>query len=280
MLSNPSNGLHARQQQRQHRRQNSTPIAYDGLKTPALPNRHPRQAAGHRRGLSLDTRHHPYSSSPTAKQDFTVSTNTNTTGLANTSQHHVLRETQQQRIQARPGTQQHPYGTLASSGSENYLISPHGTPQPQRFDPSCFDPSSVPFDPYGGELNAMMQKSQAAYGGNMAATKDFDLFNTDSALSTPTFMNFQESPSSQGWISEGETSSSRRSSSRRISNGIMDRVSKFESLGFDGLQRPITPPNQDSQGTFSWSPKRRGAGANVTNTAPRLLSSYTNGNPP
>ncbi|KAH6982882.1 hypothetical protein BKA56DRAFT_334375 [Ilyonectria sp. MPI-CAGE-AT-0026] len=248
MLSNPS-GLHARQ--RQHRRQNSTPTAFEGVKIPNLPTTTQRQAA-HRRGLSLDIRRPHNSSSSTARQNFMVSTNTNNTGLASSSQHHVLREAQQQRIQARPGTHQHPYANLAPSGSENYMISPHGTPQAQRFDPSCFDPNNIPYDPYSGDLNVMMGKGQAVYGENMSGGKDFDPFNNDSALSTPTFMNFQESPSAPGWASEGDTSSTRRTS-RRISNGIMDRVSKFETLG-DGLQRPTTPPNSNSQNYYPPTP--------------------------
>ncbi|KAF4438296.1 SWI5-transcription factor, partial [Fusarium albosuccineum] len=89
---------------------------------------------------------------------------------------------------------------------------------------------------------------------NMTGGKDFDLFNTDSALSTPTFINFPaESPSAQGWVSEGDTSSTRRNS-RRISNGILDRVSKFETLGAEGLQRPITPPNQNAHSqSLGWA---------------------------
>ncbi|KAF4961633.1 hypothetical protein FSARC_10123 [Fusarium sarcochroum] len=233
MLSNPT-GLHARQ--KQHRRQNSTPTAFEGVKVPNLPTTHQRQTA-HRRGLSLDIRRQQNSASPITRQKYM----------------HVLREAQQQRIQARPGTQ-NPYANLAPSGSENYLMSPHGTPQTQRFDPSCFDPNSLPFDAYTADLNVMMGKGQAGYGDNMSGGKEFDLFNTDSALSTPTFINFpSEGSSSQGWASEGDTSSTRRSS-RRISNGIMDRVHKFENLDTTGLQRPTTPPNQNqSQNTHSQS---------------------------
>ncbi|KAF4448348.1 SWI5-transcription factor, partial [Fusarium albosuccineum] len=142
MLSNPT-GLHARQ--KQHRRQNSTPTAFEGVKVPNLPNTTSQQRAAHRRGLSLDIRRQHNSASPTTRQNY---------------MHHVLREAQQQRIQARPGTQQHPYANLALSGAENYLISPHGTPQTQRFDPSCFDPNSLSFDSYTTELNVMMSKGQ------------------------------------------------------------------------------------------------------------------------
>ncbi|KAI3588349.1 hypothetical protein IWW34DRAFT_714478 [Fusarium oxysporum f. sp. albedinis] len=240
MLSNPT-GLHARQ--KQHRRQNSTPSAFEGAKIPNLPTTQ-RQTA-HRRGLSLDVRRQQNQNinSAATRQNYMVSTNTNNTGLANISTQQVLREAQQQRIQARPGTQ-NPYANLAPSGSENYLMSPHGTPQTQRFDPSCFDPNSLPFDPYTTDLNVMMGKGQqAAYGDNMSGGKEFDIFNNDSALSTPTFINFpSEGSSAQGWSSEGDTSSTRRAS-RRISGGILDRVNKFETL--DSTTRPATPPNQN-----------------------------------
>lgn len=96
----------------------------------------------------------------------------------------------------------------------------------------------------------MMIKGQAGYGDDMSGGKDFDIFNNDSALSTPTFINFPDGPrAAQGWVSEGDTCSTRRTS-RRISNGIMGRVSKFENLVVDGLQRPITPPNQNPQSQY------------------------------
>lgn len=136
---------------------------------------------------------------------------------------------------------------MSAGDSENYLMSPHGTPQHQRYSTSCFDGPSVSFDPYNGTMNMMPGgKDQAAFAGAMMADKDFELFAADSPLSTPTFMTFNESPStSQSWRSEGEGTHSRRSS-RRISNGIMDRVSKFESLGVDQNQRPSTPPHQNA----------------------------------
>ncbi|KFA48077.1 hypothetical protein S40293_02663 [Stachybotrys chartarum IBT 40293] len=255
MLSNnPTSNLHARQ--RQHRRQNSTPSGFEGVKMPTLPQ-HRQAAGGHRRGLSLDTRRRQPT---TTRQDMTVSMNTNNIGLSASSQHPMLREAQQQRTKARPGhahshSHSHSFSSLAplaplpDSDHDAYLMSPHGTPQSQRFDTACFDPSSVPFDPYGS-FNMMMQKNQqAGFAGDMSE----DLFNNGSALSTPTFMNFQESPSTQGWTSEGDTTSTRRSS-RRISNGIMDRVNKFETLGLEDLQRPITPPNQNAASYFPPTP--------------------------
>ncbi|KAK1976496.1 hypothetical protein LZ30DRAFT_304574 [Colletotrichum cereale] len=256
MLSNnpPTNQLHARH--RAHRRQNSTPTAFEAVKIQPLPQNVQRQRAlGHRRGLSLDTR----------RQDFaTVSMNTNT-GLAQPQ--HVLREAQQQRIQARPGPRhqahlrqhsqqqihQHHQMFMAAGDHDNYIMSPHGTPHAQRFNPSCFDSSPIQYNQYGNQMADMMAKSQQDYAGAMGGNKDFELFASDSALSTPSFMNFSDTPGTpQGWISEDETASTRRSS-RRISNGIMDRVNKFETMGME-MPRPITPPDQDATNYFPPTP--------------------------
>ncbi|KAI5922012.1 hypothetical protein F4810DRAFT_311225 [Camillea tinctor] len=257
MLSNPSaSGLQARQ--RQHRRQNSTPTAFDTIKIANnLPQhqrhqfqqqQHQRARMSHRRGMSLDTRQHAI------RQEFNmVSTPTNNTGLANTPQH-VLREAQQQRI-ARPGPQ-HAYANLAND--ENYLVSPLGTPQMSNFDGQCFDGlpphqnMHINFDMYNSPMEVMVKKNQESFSSNMASS-DFDIFPS-STLSTPTFMNFHDSPNgTTGWISEGESSSSRRSS-RRISNGILDRVSKFENMSVEEPQRPLTPTRQDGTDYFPLTP--------------------------
>lgn len=262
MLSNPTTGLHARQ--RQHRRQSSTPSAFEGVKIPTLPNANQqRQAASHHRGLSLDTRRQPHMASPTTRQDYKVSMNTNNHGLAPNPQHHVLREAQQQRLQARPGThlhqqQQQPqrrqqpqpqpphYASLALNDRENYLMSPHATPQTHRFNQaSCFDASSIPFNPYGAQLNLMMQKNQESFASNMDEAKEFELYANESNLATPTFFSFPESPSGRNWTPEDAS----RRNSRRISSGIVDRVHKYENMGVEGMQRPMTPPNQNMTST-------------------------------
>ncbi|KAF4775425.1 hypothetical protein HER10_EVM0010350 [Colletotrichum scovillei] len=257
MLSNnpQTSNLHARH--RAHRRQNSTPTAFEAVKIQPLPPNVQRQRAlGHRRGLSLDTR----------RQDFAPVSMTTNTGLAQPQ--HVLREAQQQRIQARPGPRQQAHLRqhsqqqihrrqqmyMASNDHENYLMSPHGTPQAQRFDATCFDSSPIQYNQYGQQMNDMMAKGQQVYGANMGGNKDFELFGSDSALSTPSFMNFSDTPNTpQGWISEDETASTRRSS-RRISNGIMDRVNKFETMGVEQMQRPMTPPHQDANNYFPPTP--------------------------
>ncbi|KJZ76773.1 hypothetical protein HIM_03650 [Hirsutella minnesotensis 3608] len=286
MLSNPTS-LHARQ--RQHRRQNSTPSAFEGVKIQNLPNaHHQRQAASHRRGVSLDTRRQH----GTTRQDYKVSMSTNYPGSAhNSQQHHVLREAQQQRIQARPGThlhhrqqqqqaqqlhqqqqqqQQQPhhpqaaqhqpppqqlaqhYAAMAQNERDNYLMSPHTTPQTHRFDPaSCYDTTSIPFNPYGAQLSLMMQKNQESFANNMGEAKEFDLYTTDRDLSAAPFVNFPESPSNpQNWSSDDAS----RRNSRRISNGIIERVHKYENMGLEGLQRPITPPNQNAHNYYPPTP--------------------------
>lgn len=212
-----------------------------------LPNNTHRPAAGHRRGLSLDIRQQPNSASSTPGQNYMVSTTTNNTGLANNVQHHVP----QQRLQARPGPlRTYTNVNMTLGGNSPYLTAPNGTPQ---FDASNFDLDNISFDAYSNQLNVMMNRGQAVYGDSMMGGKEFDMLNNDSALSTPTYVNFPESPSAQGWASEGDTSSTRKVT-RRISNGILDRVNKFENLPeafTQGPQIPSTPPNDGDQGKAS-----------------------------
>ncbi|KAF4589285.1 Metallothionein expression activator [Ophiocordyceps camponoti-floridani] len=225
MLSSPTTSLHARQ--RQHRRQTSTPTAFEGVKMPTMTSQRP--AAGHRRGLSLDTRRTQQTSSPVARQSY-----------------------KQQRIQACPGTpipHHHPPPPYA----DGFLASPHATPQAHRFDPAsaCFDGGPVPFDPYGAQLSLMMQKNQESYGNNMAEAKDLGLYAHDVDLTTPAFVApFPDSPSGQNW----STDDGPVRAVRRISNGIVDRVHKFETLGMESVHRPMTPPSQNATSYFPPTP--------------------------
>jgi regulatory protein SWI5 len=151
--------------------------------------------------------------------------------------------------------------------SEKYLLSPHGTPHGERFvnviahqqQEQLRDIDALPFDSYMGPINMIVKKNQvnfiATYGLNidMDPAQDFDLLAPESTLSTPTFMTFPDASPvvtpQQGWISEDETASTRRAS-RRISNGIIDRVNKFESIGAETAQRPMTPPNRNAASKF------------------------------
>lgn len=289
MLSNPptASGLQARQ--RQHRRQNSTPSAFEAVKIAPLPNFQQRSHMSHRRGLSLDTRRSQFSpTTPTTtiRQDYTtVSTSITNPGPATTPQH-VLREAQQQRI-ARPGhghpsygdiapppqqqqhhqqqhhlqqQQQHQHQQAQQHANDAFLLTPGGTPHNTHFmdalsaQGQMADMSGINLDAYMS-MTAMMKKNQANFTNNgMAPSHEFDIFGPDSALSTPTFMTFPEpSPagSGQGWISEGETASTHaRRTSRRISNGILDKVAKFEAMVNTNGQRPTTPPAQNVNGKF------------------------------
>lgn len=258
---------------RHHKRQYSTPSAYETMKiapnnnllTPMQPQQQmhrlqqqsqgPRQRISHRRGMSMDIRQHQRQQQqqlqiPAFQQEFhsTVSEHTN---LGHNAQQHVLREAQQQRL-ARPGSQQM-YENLAQD--ENYLTSPHSTPNLNGFEGQGFDglqPQGLNMswntNIFNGAMGSMMKKNQESYSDNMSASQDFDLYPTVSSTSTPTFItSFSESPGAPSWASESESPHARRNS-RRISGGIMDRVNKFETIGLENPQRPLTPPHQNANG--------------------------------
>jgi regulatory protein SWI5 len=256
MLSNPPsrNQLHLRQ--RQHRRQNSTPTAIEAVKSEGLPNIHPprpRPGLSHRRGLSLDTRRQqlsPFAATTTIGQDFTTvstATTTNTTGPAHPQ--HVLRESQQQRT-ARPGLDTPTNFVFpANQTGDTYLLSPRGTPQHQRF--QNFAPQETfAISPQFSANHAKTDKANFLTTSTSMGSEDLEFLHTDSALSTPTYTTFDEpfpgTQTQQGWLSEGEIASTRRTS-RRISNGIMDRVCKFETMTMEAA-RPLTPPHQNVPG--------------------------------
>jgi regulatory protein SWI5 len=222
MLSTPTQNLHNRQ--RQHRRQNSTPTAFEPVKASNLPNiqRH----GAHRRGMSLDQRRRQ-----TPPQDHRVS---NTNQGYQTTQQHILRETQQQRL-VRPGQQ------FNFDNDENYLSSPAVTPQRQSFDAGCMDyvdrNSHSQFS-YSGPINTIMNVNPNNFNG----ANDFNLFSSDGQLTPSAFLDF-----SAGFENANETTNSANTSkrsSRRISGGIMNRVAQFENIAMQS-QRPITPPNQN-----------------------------------
>lgn len=121
------------------------------------------------------------------------------------------------------------------------------------------DMSGLSYDAYLGSIGMIKNQSGFAANNAISTNQEFDFYGQDSALSTPTFLTFPDSspaPSTgQGWISESDTASTHmRRNSRRISNGIVDKVAKFESMG-NGLElshsRPITPQSQYINGTHS-----------------------------
>ncbi|KAL2016798.1 hypothetical protein VTK56DRAFT_2967 [Thermocarpiscus australiensis] len=271
MLSNPprSSGHHSRH--RQHRRQNSTPSAFEAVKIAPMPGvQEQRPHISHRRGLSLDTRGRPVTPSRTttaARQDYTtVSTSATNPGLATTPQH-LLREAQQQ-CTARPGSGQPRFRDIATPQKEDndsFLLSPQVSPRrlhlasPLSGHGEMGDMNSISFDAF---LGSMGMKNQGVFASNSAMdpSRDFDFYASGSALSTPTFLTFPDSSpaSTCGWISESETASTQtRRVSRRISNGIMDKVAKFEAAGSSihaSSSRPSTPTIQNVNGYFPQTP--------------------------
>ncbi|KAK4040784.1 hypothetical protein C8A01DRAFT_15384 [Parachaetomium inaequale] len=258
-------GLHSRQ--RQHRRQNSTPSAFDAVKIAPLPNLQQRRPVSHRRGLSLDTRGPPLAPAPTTttlRQEYIpVGIPATTPGPATTPQH-VLRETQQQRT-ARPGLSQPTF--TEQDSSDGFLISPQVTPQSRRFTSAVpgqgqlADLHGIPFDPYSASLGLFERSVSRLSGNGIDPSREFEFFSPDSALSTPSFMTFPDSSpggTCHGWGSETETASTHsRRSSRRISNGIMDKIAKFEAMGsgFEGSsERPCTPSSQVTNDYFPQTP--------------------------
>ena len=229
MLSNPTNNLQNRQ--RLHRRQNSTPNAFDSVKVHDLPTI--QRQNGHRRGISLDTRRQ------TPPQDPNSVSTTNQ-GYKTTSQH-ILRETQQQRL-ARPGQS---FTTL--DNDENYLSSPIVTPSRQLFDAACSaqygDQGPNPPYAFNGQINSTMQVDPDAFiGGN-----GFNIFASDSSMAPSTYMDF--SAGFENGNGFNANTDSKRSSGRRISGGIVGRVAQFEHLALKS-SRPMTPPNQNVTGKF------------------------------
>ncbi|KAL2261044.1 hypothetical protein VTK26DRAFT_4780 [Humicola hyalothermophila] len=276
MLSNPpshTSGLHSRQ--RQHRRQNSTPSAFEAVKIAPLPSGFQQQRSqhvSHRRGLSLDTRRQqpaPKTASSTPRQSCaSVNIPAANPGSATAAQP-ALREAQQQRA-ARHDQSQSTFPDVPvhqqQDDSDSFLLSPQVTPQSQRFMNALSDQghmtdmSGISFESY---LALDMMKTPTGFESSNAIdpSRDFDFFGPDSALSTPTFMTFPDSsPAStgHGWISETETASTQsRRTSRRISNGIMDKFAKFEALGSGvdtPFQRPTTPSSQSVDGRFPQTP--------------------------
>ncbi|KAF7929819.1 uncharacterized protein EAE97_009416 [Botrytis byssoidea] len=234
MLSNPSNNLQNRH--RQHRRQNSTPTAFDAVKANNLP---PVQRHAHRRGMSLDTRPRPIQ-----QQGQSVS-NTNI-GYQSTQQH-ILRETQQQRL-VRPGQQPFPI----YDNDENHFVSPLVTPHRQSFDAGCSNPYEVQGHQhsysYSGPMNPIIPVDPNFNGNN-----EFDFFTTNTAM-TPTFMEFFQDSEVQSVHSQPSSANHSRRSSRSITGVILDRVAQFENLALKSPSRPITPPDANSTNYFPPAP--------------------------
>ncbi|CAK7264146.1 Metallothionein expression activator [Sporothrix epigloea] len=241
----------------------------------------PSRPAGHRRGLSLDTRRQQLqqrqqkqqqiqqiqsqhkqqeqlmvASAAAAAAAAAISTPTNPG--QHIRQEQLMQETQQQRTVRQGAKAQQ----IAKQSREQALfIAQKQRQQHNQQQEDCADAS---YDFYNGAAATTMSKSLSV-GGLPLQQQDFPLFASPIAhdLQTSTgFMTFQDTSfiagfppsvaSPHGWTSEDDTCSTRRAS-RRVSNGIMDRVSKFEGLAMD-LQRPATPPYQNRNQYFPPTP--------------------------
>lgn len=288
MLSNPPHmsGSHARH--RQHRRQNSTPSAFDAVRIAPLPNLQQRRPVSHRRGLSLDVRAHPQlAPAPTPRalgQEYAaVGITPNHPGPAPVP-HHVLQEGHQQRTaRAGPGPSQSQPTFRTQHDSDPFLLSPQVAAQSVLFPGALSGQGQnihgLSYAPYSGPPG-LMDGSVNLNSSGIDPSREFDFFAADSALSTPSFMTFPDSSpagTGPGWISETETASTHsRRSSRRISNSIMDKVAKFEAMldeGLDGLpRRPSTPTGQTDAGMLI-TPRASSRMTNWQNTDSRCKTS-------
>lgn len=272
MLSNPTN-LH--QRQRQHRRQQSTPTAFEAPKVPLLPNIPTN--GHHRRGMSLDQRRRRQ---PSPQDNKTVSITNN--GFHQTQQH-ILREAQQQRL-VRPGQQQQQAPRHNLVNDENYLISPLASPQSQCFESGCVSSygksprHQSPYLSYSGQTHTPVNTESNGSSGNYHFSDDDPILFTDNEIPSA-YLEFSagvgEGSAQENWGTMRP--STKPSSSRRVSGGIADRVAIFEGMiGEQSCSRPITPPNQnvssESENQMLWLV------STGTNTS-RLFSPYAGNNP-
>ncbi len=228
MLSNQTSNL--QQRQRQHRRQNSTPNAFDAPKVPLLPATAIQRHGSHRRGLSLDQRIQQQEQRRKSQQDDrTVSTNP---GLQQ-QQQHILREAQQQRL-ARPGQQHstHIHGRQCAV----QLQVPFNAPSPGTGLPNdtLYEQHNIDNDSINDSGNRL--------GGNFQGTTQFSAF--DSTTSAGYLEGF-------GLGQDADVGSKAVGGERLTPNGSTGAIDNRErwSLHPDWhaqQRRPRTPPDQSS----------------------------------
>ena len=214
-MSNPSPAL---QQRQLHQRQNSTPVAFDGMKMQSLPPTYQRPNS-HRRGQSLDQR------SPIRRQHQQAGSMVSITNLGSTHQgQQILREAQQQKL-ARPGQRNE------TPGSPQCGLYPLNT----QFDPNIMYNNAT-------TMNAMLQNS-----GNSQMTHS-PFYTQD--------MNMPMSAGFDGMgLGLDENSQHYFQTSHHVrqdfGNGMMDtRRMSQPDLQMYTEQRPITPAQQINNGKF------------------------------
>lgn len=231
MLSNQTTNL--QQRQRQHRRQISTPNAFDAPKVPLLPATAIQRQASHRRGLSLDQRiqQQQLRQQKSQQDDRTVSTNS---GLQQ-QQQHILREAQQQRL-ARPGQQHnthnaHPHGQQCVIKPQIQLIEPSsGTGLPND---TLFEEQDL-FDPTNSDSGNRL--------GSIDVTTSFSAFDTTTSAEYFDGFGLEQEAKVGPKAIGGERMTPCRST------GAIDTRERWSLYPDWDVQqrRPRTPPDQSS----------------------------------
>ncbi|KAH0544000.1 hypothetical protein FGG08_001767 [Glutinoglossum americanum] len=155
MLSNPNPSLY--RQHRQHRRQNSTPTAFEAPKIPLLPATKLQRLAFHRRGQSLDQRIQQQRQQQFLQDDNSVSI---TPGFQPNPQH-TLRATQQHRP-VQPGQQQQRFSFPAA---QNFKIQCQEDTD-AHFNEQCAYYSALIFGQSIDGVNAADAQASRIHNGN------------------------------------------------------------------------------------------------------------------
>ncbi|KAI9841376.1 MAG: hypothetical protein M1838_003600 [Thelocarpon superellum] len=244
MLSNPNSSLY--QRQRQHRRQNSTPNAFQAPKVPLLPATAVTRHGMHRRGQSLDQR------TPSRRQSLQEGLTVSTTPGLQPNQQHILREAQQQRL-ARPGQppnhafltahlEEPPAGCFdacfsSTGGLDNHSHS-HSQPQGHGHHPAT-DLHQLAGGPSGGEpyhLNV----PPGGKSGPPAGYLDGFGSGLDENHMASNYGRMKHPHDRNACVTLDE-------------NGIARRWSQQMEPGSQ-LQRPNTPPNASNAGRWPLTP--------------------------
>lgn len=215
-MSNPPSSL--QQRQRLHRRQNSTPVAFEAMKV-QHPTTIQRQNSQHRRGQSIDSR------SPIRRQHHHTGSMVSITNLGSTPYgQQILREAQQQRI-SRPG--QHQQIELPVSPQCGMYLS-----HPSH---------SLPTSPYDNmTMNAFMQ-SQGMSAHSQFMPQDFNI-----PMSAGLSGGFELDENNQHYFQ-----SAQYFPHQHMGFAVQDRRQSHPELRIQTGMRPLTPTQQIQTGKFT-----------------------------
>lgn len=213
MMSNPPSSLQHRQ--RLHRRQNSTPVAFEAMRVqhPATIQR--QNSHQHRRGQSIDSR------SPIRRQHHHTGSMVSITNLGSTLHgQQILREAQQQKL-SRPGQHQH-FELPVSPQCGSYLSQTHG---------------SLPTSPYDNmTMNAFMQ-NQGMPSHSQYFPQDFNV-----PLSADLQVSFEIDENNQHYFQNAHTLN------QSMEASMQDRRMSHPELRIQTGMRPLTPTQQIQTG--------------------------------